>query len=926
MFTPTNFQTPTTPLNKIHSFVSWNCQGGLAQKKAELTQFLTEYQVTVLLLQETWLKPGNQFSLKHYHIYRDDRQPQVGVKGGTAIAVRKNIPHTRIPTPPLHSLEATTIEIGTPTGPLTITSAYKRPKVPLNTADLDSLLSPSSKTIIAGDLNCKHRSWGCKTQNTCGSTLELYLQNSSSIEIYPPSNPTHLINGLPHDILDIVLHTNQIALTVPKPLFELTSDHLPIIFSSRIDAFAQNNTFSQTPSTNWLSYTARLSRKIKPNIPLNTPEQIDQAISHFTHQITNSYKIHTTYTPNPQENHNLPIHILHLITLRRRAQRHFYKSRTPEDRSAFYAARRKLQQELTTHHRNNWESFIQKAAVKGSQDMWKTQKIIRNPATPIAPLYATPTSPPTYDPTRKAEIFADTLEARFQPPTVLLKNAPTLLTTDTIPSDEIPTWQTDLQEVKSLLKSTNPKKAPGPDKIKPLQLKHLPKNTLQLLTNIFNACTTIGYFPNNWKEATIAVLPKPGKNYRDPANYRPISLLPIPGKIYEKLLLTRLNNHLHQNKTIKSSQFGFKRGRSAAQQVLKLTFEIASTLAFPKKSLPAIFFDLSFAFDSIHHQLLLQKTKSLVPKTFHSLLTSFLSNRTFKVRYQSHTSSQRKILAGVPQGSVLSPTLFSLFLNDIPSTPGVQDYMYADDVAFTAKSTLFTKSVRLLQKATTTFQTWCRQNGLTINNKKCQTIIFTRKHNKNNPALKTPPITILNNQINWGKSVQYLGVLLDHKLTWSSHVKKAREKVTRRFHSLKPLLTHKRIPTDSKVLIYNACITSLITYACEAWLTTRPSNILKLQKFENRTLRQILHPHPCTSNETIRQKLNITPITIKLTELATKRLNETLNNTNDDIFAKYRQHINKPVNKNFRYFPTAILQKTNPPSDNEPSTSEEEED
>lgn len=144
------------------------------------------------------------------------------------------------------------------------------------------------------------------------------------------------------------------------------------------------------------------------------------------------------------------------------------------------------------------------------------------------------------------------------------------------------------------------------------------------------------------------MLPKAGKSGRDPNNYRPISLLPTLGKLLERIVLVRLNSFLTTANVIRPEQFGFRKHRSAAAQTLRLAMEAMSAIKL-KHSLPTAFFDRSFAFDKVNHNILLTKLHPYIPTNFYALLSSYLQNHQLRLNYNNNMSSLRKIRGGVPK-------------------------------------------------------------------------------------------------------------------------------------------------------------------------------------------------------------------------------------------------------------------------------------
>lgn len=175
------------------------------------------------------------------------------------------------------------------------------------------------------------------------------------------------------------------------------------------------------------------------------------------------------------------------------------------------------------------------------------------------------------------------------------------------------------------------------------------------MTAIFNGALSNNMFPQAWKQATVIGIPKPGKPKSDPASYRPISLLNVFGKIYEKLIYKRLKDYAEAKSLIPDEQFGFRTEHSCIQQVHRIVEHLSA--GFQRGSMTgALFFNIAKAFDKVWHNDLIYKLYQLgVPDRLVLILRDFLSNRTFRYRIEGALSSPHPIRAGVPQGSVLSP-------------------------------------------------------------------------------------------------------------------------------------------------------------------------------------------------------------------------------------------------------------------------------
>ena len=191
-------------------------------------------------------------------------------------------------------------------------------------------------------------------------------------------------------------------------------------------------------------------------------------------------------------------------------------------------------------------------------------------------------------------------------------------------------------------------------------MKNLPPKAIRLMTIIFNAIVIIQYFPKPWKLAQIKMLPKPGKDPHQTAFYRPISLLPVFSKILEKIIYDRIKPIIETKKLIPDHQFGFRNKHSTIEQMHRLINEIIIALE-NKEYCTALFMDIEKAFDKINHENLLETIRKQLPEQIHQLIKSYLSNRTFVIKIKDTYSEVEDIKAGVPQGSVLGPILYTLY-------------------------------------------------------------------------------------------------------------------------------------------------------------------------------------------------------------------------------------------------------------------------
>jgi len=347
------------------------------------------------------------------------------------------------------------------------------------------------------------------------------------------------------------------------------------------------------------------------------------------------------------------------------------------------------------------------------------------------------------------------------------------------------------------------------------------------------------------------MIQKPNKPPQSPTSYRPISLLPILGKMFEKLLLRRLYPLLESQNIIPNHQFGFRSEHSTIQQCHRVTNLVAASLE-NGEFCASVFLDANQAFDRVWHPGLLFKLKSLVPSTYFLILKSYLKDRFFQVSQYSSNSQIFQSLLGVPQGSILAPFLFTIYTSDIPSHPHTSLYTFADDTAILSHHCNPNIASLNLQEHLNAIQKWVSDWKFKINCEKSVNITFTLK------KTTCPPVFINGNLIPSADVVRYLGMHLDKRLTWNPHTRLKRLNFKQRFQQLYRLLRrNSKLPLNQKLTLYKTILRPIWTYGIELWGSTKPSNIQRIQSLQSRILRTIACAPFYVSNDTLHNDLKI---------------------------------------------------------------------
>lgn len=321
------------------------------------------------------------------------------------------------------------------------------------------------------------------------------------------------------------------------------------------------------------------------------------------------------------------------------------------------------------------------STAKSDYTLWKACRRIRSPQLQIPPLRSVSGAWSRSD-EEIAETFANHLSDTFTP-----NDMPTQVHCNPVPTEvQTPIGSFSPRQVAAEIKQySKKKKAPGGDLLTSQLLGEISHKALLQLTTIYNAVLELRYFPAAWRKADVIMICKPNKPKDTPSSYRPISLLPVLGKLFEKLLLQKLEPILEENSLIPSFQFGFRRKHSTIDQALAV-LQKASAALEEKKYCCAVFLDVAQAFDRVWHEGLLHKLQSVLPLSYCQLLQSYLADRKFRVRSGAAQSSWRSVQAGVPQGSVLGPILYVLYTADIPTSSAVSNLVFADDTALLSSS------------------------------------------------------------------------------------------------------------------------------------------------------------------------------------------------------------------------------------------------
>ena len=401
-----------------------------------------------------------------------------------------------------------------------------------------------------------------------------------------------------------------------------------------------------------------------------------------------------------------------------------------------------------------------------------------------------------------------------------------------------------VEEVTDAIKAAKSSTALGPDGLSVIHLKHLGPVARRYLTDLFNLSVANADMPAIWKSALVLPVLKPGKTPTECVSFRPISLLSPASKILERLLLPFLNRHL----VLDDSQHGFRAGRSPTSALLPLVTTVAN--GFNKEKPPlrtvAVAIDISKAFDTVNHDRLLKMLSgSGLPSNIVRWLSCFLRGRQQAVIYQGHKSAFKHIRVGVPQGAVLSPTLFNFFVSDFP-TLQCEETSFADDFTIYTSDVYIENAERRLNADLDLITDWAERKDLVIAPDKSTVTLFS----SNTHEFSYHPRVYAEEKVDMGgvfgvvrvhrrlplqQRPRILGVTLDPLLTFATHTREIAKGCTERLKILKSLAgTSWGQDVETLLMTYKATIRSKIDYAAPVWAPiVKPSNLRRLQSIQN---------------------------------------------------------------------------------------------
>ena len=847
---------PINPANRFRNSTKFNENitqlkilqtniNGISNKILELQQLTTDEKLDIIAVQESKLtkKSKKDPYIQNFSPIRKDRDENNG--GGLIIFVKQDIKYTELNVPKeinQNNIEMQIVKIHlNKTDHFHLANIYLPPR---NSSDKNqdeiendidncfTFLDTFPHILVCGDFNAHSTLWHSYTtdkrgiqiaNNIAKSNLQVLNENMFTRQPYAqnqqPSSP------------DITLiSSNLVQNTTWAIRHKLSSDHLPILIDintkTRFRQTAQKRSYTNYRKADWTKFTA----EIENHIP--DPDTIDDV--HTANEILTNLILSADehYVPKGKiktKNTILPDPIRQKIS-----ERDSIRKTNPKD-SSLTTLNNEINKLISDHKTNIWKEKLDKNwdHKNNSHILWNTISALSNKKTKSSP---------------NASIK---FNGKFLSSHQQIANAFNKQFTGVCKHSTHKSYRKINREIKSLnsfeyilsheeltkaIKESSNNNSTGPDNINIKHLKHLGPRALDYLLTLYNLVLNTNIIPMIWKTAKIIPIPKPNKNVNEGSSYRPISLLSPIAKTLEKIILPSLNENIPQN----TSQHGFKKQHSTSTALHKINETIANGLNKnqPAKRSVVVALDMSKAFDTVNiHKLTSKLLLTNVPDTIKKFIANYLRGRQAYTVYQGKISKQKLIKFGVPQGGVLSPTLFNLYLSDLPIPPdNVQLESFADDLTTISSHSIVAQAESNLQPYLDKIYNWTVENNLSLNADKSTATIFTLDQSETKKVLN---LKINNTLIPTVQHPKILGLTFDPKLNYLEHQKNIIEKANNGLNMMKALTsTAWGKQKETLITTYKTIIRPILENANTVWSpTVCTTNLDKLQVVQNNALR-----------------------------------------------------------------------------------------
>ena len=704
--------------------------------------------------------------------------------------------------------------------------------------------------LLLGDMNARSPLWGdngVSSPNLRGEMFEEILMDVS-VSLLNDGSPTHYhIQNNTYSVIDLSLissaNINEFTYSVLDSRYG--SDHYPIrlTLNNNEATYLQKRERFCTQKADWALYTT-LTSTPSTGEEFDNVEDLADYINATIKEAANQSipKTSTKYQrpPIPWWNDNLK----ELRKKRNRAERALRRGYTIERKIAYNRAKATLTYHCRKEKKKSWEEYLSSINQDTTlNDVWtKVQRISGKFKGHPNPILTDENGRIATEEETVANIlaksFADISSENnytneFNRHRKSVERQPINFNTREPKEYNTPFSKTEFEA--ALTDTTN--SSPGHDEIDFLMIKHCHQSLKNLILKLYNSIFETHALPLKWTIAITVGIPKPNKDPFHHLSYRPISLTLCLCKIMEKMVNNRLIWYLESNNLISVHQSGFRKNRSTADNLIVVD-TAAREAVDKKKHFIGVFFDLKKAYDTAWRRGILNKLYSYdLRGNLPIFIQNFLQNRKLRVRVGNSLSDEMEVKEGVPQGSVLSCTLFMIAIDSICEVipENIGRSLYVDDFAIFTSGSQVNQIQRRLQNAIKKLESWCQKTGFQFSTEKTVSIHICRKHHCPKSA---PHLTLFNQPIRNEDKVKYLGLTFDNSLTWKPHINNLRRSCIKKLDLFKHL-TSKRWGADRKSLLrlYIMLIKPKIDYGSEVYSAAADTYLKSITSIQNAAIR-----------------------------------------------------------------------------------------
>ena len=732
---------------------------------------------------------------------------------------------------------------------------------------------PKATVVIGGDFNLKEINWNTyshipSTPNAklCNEFINVLSKFSLEQLVREPTRFT----ATTANILDLLI-TNSPELITKIEVSDGISDHKLVSaeFSCAVHApLTTPRPVYQFNKADWAGFR----KYVVDNLVVNDLQQKDVNEIYSTVSDTILFGLEH-YVPSKMSKRSSDpiwynIETRKALRKQRKLRNLVRTSNTAENRNSFNLTRARVKDLLKKTHSDFTKNLLKTSLDDNQKPFWKYVKSLRKGDNSIASLKDSNGEIIT-DTTEMAALLNEHFHSVFHPPKGVVPPAMEPLCKTTMPDIKI-----SLTGVTKLLSDLKVNKSAGPDNIPTRILKELAHELGPAIQCLFQKSIDSGVVPGVWKLANVCPIYKSGKHH-DRSNYRGISLTAVLSKTMEHIIYSETMKHLIACNLISDDQHGFRKGRSCETQLALFIQDIQSALD-KKKEVDMIFLDFAKAFDTVSHDLLIHKLKrfNICPQVV-SWVTDFLSGRKQRVTLSGALSDWTDVLSGVPQGSVLGPLLFLLFINDLGNELKCKVRLFADDSVLYHE--VSETSAAEVQRDLDAVERWCTQWDLQLNVDKC--CVMRASHKR----IKSEPIYILNGTpLKVVTTTKYLGLQLTSNFKWNTHITNITGKASQRLRFVQRILRDSN--KQAKELGYKALVRPMVEYACPIWSPYCIKLVSKIEMVQRRAARFVSSRfHYQDSVTSMIKYLGWDNLSVRRTQQSLSLLNRFLSPTNKHL-------------------------------------------